>query len=82
MSVHLKDAPHRRSYKKILQPVIVGHEIAGTAVWVGEKVTSIKVGDRVGVGYVVQYRFFGCLLMIYPQRASLLLPGVPDVQNQ
>ncbi len=50
--------------------------------WVGEKVTSIKVGDRVGVGYVVQYRFFECLLMIYPQRASLLLPGVPDVQNQ
>ncbi|KJA26757.1 hypothetical protein HYPSUDRAFT_63543 [Hypholoma sublateritium FD-334 SS-4] len=31
-------------------PVIVGHEIAGTAAWVGPKVTGIKVGDRVGVG--------------------------------
>ncbi|KAF5318618.1 hypothetical protein D9619_010972 [Psilocybe cf. subviscida] len=31
-------------------PVVVGHEIAGIAVFVGPKVTSIKVGDRVGVG--------------------------------
>ncbi|KAK8207864.1 hypothetical protein M8818_004117 [Zalaria obscura] len=32
-------------------PVVVGHEIIGTAVRVGKKVNSgIKVGDRVGVG--------------------------------
>ncbi|KAA1476357.1 GroES-like protein [Dentipellis sp. KUC8613] len=32
-------------------PLVVGHEIAGTAVRVGSKVKSgIKVGDRVGVG--------------------------------
>ncbi|KAL5521737.1 ADH6_2 [Sanghuangporus sanghuang] len=31
-------------------PMIVGHEIAGTAVRVGSKVQGIKVGDRVGVG--------------------------------
>ncbi|EJD05564.1 GroES-like protein [Fomitiporia mediterranea MF3/22] len=31
-------------------PIIVGHEIAGTAVRVGSKVQDIKVGDRVGVG--------------------------------
>ncbi|KAF8191215.1 NADPH-dependent alcohol dehydrogenase [Pholiota molesta] len=31
-------------------PVIPGHEIAGYVVRVGPKVTSIKVGDRVGVG--------------------------------
>jgi D-arabinose 1-dehydrogenase-like Zn-dependent alcohol dehydrogenase len=35
-----------------IKPVVVGHEIAGIAVSVGPKVTSIKVGDRVGVGYV------------------------------
>lgn len=33
-----------------LQPLIVGHETAGTAVTVGPKVKFIKVGDRVGVG--------------------------------
>lgn len=31
-------------------PLIVGHEIIGRAVKVGSKVTTIKVGDRVGVG--------------------------------
>ncbi|KAK3291224.1 chaperonin 10-like protein [Chaetomium fimeti] len=31
-------------------PIIPGHEIIGTAVKVGPKVTSVKVGDRVGVG--------------------------------
>ena len=36
------------------QPVIPGHEIAGTAVRVGSKVKDVKVGDRVGVGYVLR----------------------------
>lgn len=31
-------------------PICVGHEVIGTAVKVGDKVTSAKVGDRVGVG--------------------------------
>lgn len=31
-------------------PIIAGHEIIGTAIRVGPKVTTIKVGDRVGVG--------------------------------
>ena len=31
-------------------PLIVGHEIVGKAVRVGDNVRDIKVGDRVGVG--------------------------------
>jgi len=31
-------------------PLCVGHEIVGHAVRVGSKVTTVKVGDRVGVG--------------------------------
>ncbi|KAI0701103.1 GroES-like protein [Cytidiella melzeri] len=31
-------------------PLVVGHEIVGTATRVGDNVKSIKVGDRVGVG--------------------------------
>ncbi|KAH8916490.1 NADP-dependent alcohol dehydrogenase 6 [Atractiella rhizophila] len=31
-------------------PLAVGHEIIGKAIRVGDKVTSVKVGDRVGVG--------------------------------
>ncbi|KAI5120603.1 hypothetical protein M0805_008079 [Coniferiporia weirii] len=31
-------------------PMVVGHEIVGTAVRVGSQVNGIKVGDRVGVG--------------------------------
>lgn len=31
-------------------PLCVGHEVVGKAIKVGDKVTSVKVGDRVGVG--------------------------------
>ena len=31
-------------------PLCVGHEIVGKAIKVGDKVTTVKVGDRVGVG--------------------------------
>lgn len=31
-------------------PLCVGHEVIGKAVRVGDKVTTVKVGDRVGVG--------------------------------
>ena len=35
-------------------PICVGHEVIGKAVKVGPKVTTIKVGDRVGVGAQIQ----------------------------
>ncbi|KAK7225466.1 hypothetical protein V2G26_013469 [Clonostachys chloroleuca] len=38
-------------------PVVPGHEIIGHAVKVGPKVTTVKVGDRVGVGAQI----FACL---------------------
>ncbi|CBX95836.1 hypothetical protein IAQ61_004667 [Plenodomus lingam] len=38
-------------------PICVGHEIAGHVVRVGEKVTGLKLGDRVGVGA----QAFACL---------------------
>ena len=31
-------------------PLCVGHEVVGQAVRVGDKVTTVKVGDRVGIG--------------------------------
>ncbi|KAL5490683.1 ADH6_3 [Sanghuangporus weigelae] len=34
----------------VCAPLVVGHEIAGTAVRVGSEVKGVKVGDRVGVG--------------------------------
>ena len=34
-------------------PIVPGHEIAGVVTAVGEKVTRFKVGDRVGVGCMV-----------------------------
>jgi len=41
---------HRQGSKVPEYPLVVGHEIIGTATRVGDKVSSIKVGDRVGVG--------------------------------
>ena len=38
---------------KVKYPCVPGHELAGVAVRVGEKVTKIKVGDQVGVGCMV-----------------------------
>ncbi|KXN72075.1 GroES-like protein, partial [Conidiobolus coronatus NRRL 28638] len=34
-------------------PVVTGHEIIGTVTAAGPKVSNVKVGDRVGVGCVV-----------------------------
>jgi len=34
-------------------PMVTGHEITGTVVEVGAKVTKVKVGDNVGVGCIV-----------------------------
>jgi alcohol dehydrogenase (NADP+) len=33
-----------------MYPIVVGHEIVGTVVRVGSKVTEFRVGDIVGVG--------------------------------
>ncbi len=35
-------------------PLCVGHEVIGKAIKVGDKVTTVKVGDRVGVGAQIQ----------------------------
>ncbi len=35
-------------------PICVGHEVIGKAVKVGSKVSTVKVGDRVGVGAQIQ----------------------------
>ncbi|OBT64954.1 hypothetical protein VE03_05627 [Pseudogymnoascus sp. 23342-1-I1] len=40
----------RSGWGPTMYPCIVGHEIVGKAVRIGSKVTTIKVGDTVGVG--------------------------------
>ncbi|KAJ5970750.1 uncharacterized protein N7479_000668 [Penicillium vulpinum] len=40
----------RSGWKPTDYPCCVGHEIVGTAVRVGSKVSNIQIGDRVGVG--------------------------------
>ena len=35
-----------------IYPMVPGHELAGTVVEVGSKVTKVKVGDNVGVGCI------------------------------
>ena len=35
-------------------PICVGHEVIGKVIRTGDKVTTCKVGDRVGVGAQVQ----------------------------
>lgn len=40
----------RSGWGETKYPCVVGHEIVGTAVRVGSKVTRVKEGDRVGVG--------------------------------
>ena len=43
----------REDWGKIHHPLVVGHEIVGTVSEVGTEVTKHKVGDRVGVGCMV-----------------------------
>ncbi|KAJ3994727.1 chaperonin 10-like protein [Lentinula boryana] len=43
----------RSEWKKTEYPLVVGHEIAGTVSAVGKNVTKFNVGDRVGVGCMV-----------------------------
>lgn len=35
-------------------PVVPGHELAGEVIEIGEGVTKVKVGDKVGVGCFVE----------------------------
>ncbi|KAI8090153.1 chaperonin 10-like protein [Gilbertella persicaria] len=46
--VHTLEDPEE--WVKTNYPCVVGHEIAGTVTRIGQNVTHIKVGDRVGVG--------------------------------
>jgi len=36
-----------------MYPLVAGHELCGTVVEVGSKVTKVAVGDNVGVGCIV-----------------------------
>ncbi|MBX9244141.1 NAD(P)-dependent alcohol dehydrogenase [Actinotalea ferrariae] len=43
----------RAEWGPVPYPLVVGHEIAGTVAEVGSEVTKVAVGDRVGVGCMV-----------------------------
>lgn len=48
------DVEHARSLRgKTVYPIVPGHEISGTVSAVGAEVSRLKVGDRVGVGNMV-----------------------------
>lgn len=55
------DAPHPISGDKA--PIIMGHEFAGEVVEVGDKVTRVKVGDRVAIEPILSPNQDGAYLM-------------------
>ncbi|KAL6277396.1 hypothetical protein ACE6H2_020997 [Prunus campanulata] len=52
-SIILWDMPYRPSHGLSTYPLIPGHEIVGVVTEVGSKVEKLKVGDHVGVGYMI-----------------------------
>lgn len=55
------DAPHPISQQKA--PIIMGHEFAGEVVEVGERVTRVKMGDRVAIEPILSPHRDGHYLM-------------------
>jgi len=55
------DAPHPISGEKA--PIVMGHEFAGEVVAVGEKVTRVKLGDRVVIEPILSPNRDGAYLM-------------------
>jgi alcohol dehydrogenase, propanol-preferring len=50
--VHVADGDWPQLNRIVKKPLILGHEIAGTVAEVGEGVTELRVGDRVGVPWI------------------------------
>jgi (R,R)-butanediol dehydrogenase/meso-butanediol dehydrogenase/diacetyl reductase len=55
------DAPHPISGDRA--PIVMGHEFAGKVVEIGEKVTGVKVGDRVAIKPILSPNRDGAYLM-------------------
>ena len=50
--VHVADGDWPQLNRIVKKPLILGHEIAGTVAEIGEGVTVLRVGDRVGVPWI------------------------------
>src|ERR1041385_4539760 len=50
------DAHYRAGFGAIEVPRTLGHEVAGTVIEVGERVTTVAIGDRVAVHYLKSCR--------------------------
>ena len=65
-------AGHLKGIKPIIYPCVPGHELAGICTQVGNKVKTIKVGDKVGVGCMVD-ACLQCRECLAGQEVSLFL---------
>jgi threonine dehydrogenase-like Zn-dependent dehydrogenase len=57
-----------------MNPLVPGHEIAGIVKEVGPDVTKYKVGDRVGVGCMVEYCSSSFLQFSHSPQESTIHP--------